>query len=220
MTTSEGASRMSSVRGLNASPQIAKVRPLRFSPKCCFTRAGIRRFCRAFTASAAPLFSENFDAAEVGKLPAGFTSFAGAFKVAEEGGKKFLELPGAPLDTFGVLFGPTEKSDIAVSALIRKLQTVNAKQIIVLNWLQVFPSAIPVHLGHRGGEEREARAMPSEQYAARRGSVQDGMRVIPACFARALQRWTSRMTHLSFFYFKRLWTSAKLANSSNVIILI
>ena len=62
-----------------------------------------------------------------------------------------------------------------------------------MNWLQVFPSAIPVYLGHRGDEEREARAMPSEKYAARRGSVQDGMRVIPACFARALQRRPSRM---------------------------
>jgi hypothetical protein len=62
-----------------------------------------------------PLFSENFEAAEVGKLPAGFTSFAGAFKVAEEGGKKFLELPGAPLDTFGVLFGPSEKPPLTAS---------------------------------------------------------------------------------------------------------
>src|SRR5215467_14387008 len=35
--------------------------------------------------------------------------------------------------------------------------------------------------------------MPSEKYAARRGGVQDGLRVITACFARALQRWTSRM---------------------------
>jgi hypothetical protein len=57
-----------------------------------------------------------------------------------------------------------------------------------MSWLQVFPSATPVHLGHRGGEEREARVMPSEKCAVRRGSVQDGMRVITACFARALQR--------------------------------
>ena len=35
--------------------------------------------------------------------------------------------------------------------------------------------------------------MPSEKYAARRGGVQDGLRVITAYFARALQRWTSRM---------------------------
>ena len=51
-------------------------------------------------------FVEDFEKAEVGKLPAGFTAYAGGFKVAEEMGKKFLELPGAPLETFGVLFGP------------------------------------------------------------------------------------------------------------------
>lgn len=63
-----------------------------------------------------PLFSENFDAAALGKPPTGFTSFAGDFKVVEEGGKKFLELPGAPLDTFGLLFGPSEKPPLAASA--------------------------------------------------------------------------------------------------------
>lgn len=67
-------------------------------------------------ASAAPLFSENFDAAAPGKLAAGFTSYAGDFKVVEEGGKKFMELPGAPLDTFGVLFGPSEKPPLSASA--------------------------------------------------------------------------------------------------------
>lgn len=71
----------------------------------------------AFAADAPkPLFSENFDAAATGKLPAGFTAYAGDFKVAEEGGKKFLELPGAPLDTFGVLFGPSEKPPLVASA--------------------------------------------------------------------------------------------------------
>jgi hypothetical protein len=60
-------------------------------------------------AGAAP-FSENFENAEVGKLPSGFTAYAGAFKVNEEMGRKFLELPGAPLDTFGVLFGPALQS--------------------------------------------------------------------------------------------------------------
>src|SRR5262249_15033251 len=35
-----------------------------------------------------------------------------------DGKNKFLELPGAPLDSFGVLFGPTEKSDLEVNARI------------------------------------------------------------------------------------------------------
>ena len=38
--------------------------------------------------------------------------------VKEENGNKFLELPGSPLDSFAVQFGPTESSDIAVSARI------------------------------------------------------------------------------------------------------
>jgi hypothetical protein len=70
------------------------------------------------SAAAAPLFSEDFEKTEIGKLPAGFTAFAGAFKVAEDGGQKFLELPGAPLDSFGVLFGPAEKYPLAVGAKI------------------------------------------------------------------------------------------------------
>src|SRR6266446_5944524 len=35
--------------------------------------------------------------------------------------------------------------------------------------------------------------MPSEKYATRRGSVEDGRRMITACFARAPQRCTSRI---------------------------
>ena len=37
----------------------------------------------------------------------------GAFAVKAEGGNKFLELPGAPLDTYGLLFGPTVSANIA-----------------------------------------------------------------------------------------------------------
>ena len=61
------------------------------------------------------------------------------------------------------------------------------------SWLRVFTSANTAHLGHRGGQEREPRVVPSEKYAACRGSVSDGMRMIPACFARALQRCSSRI---------------------------
>lgn len=35
----------------------------------------------------------------------------GHFAVKEEGGQRFLELPGAPLETFGVMFGPASKED-------------------------------------------------------------------------------------------------------------
>ncbi len=64
-------------------------------------------------------YEMNFEQTEAGKMPEGFFVIDGAFEVKEENGNKFLELPGAPLDSFGVLFGPTEKSDVAVSARIR-----------------------------------------------------------------------------------------------------
>jgi hypothetical protein len=67
---------------------------------------------------AKPLFENNFEKAEVGKVPDGLMVLDGGYAVKEAAGNKFLELPGAPLDTFGVLFGPAEKENIAVSASI------------------------------------------------------------------------------------------------------
>lgn len=55
----------------------------------------------------APLFEQNFQSLAPGPLPKEFLALAGEFVVAEEGGEKFLELPGSPLDTFGLLFGPS-----------------------------------------------------------------------------------------------------------------
>src|ERR1700719_889998 len=65
-----------------------------------------------------PLYENNFERAEVGKLPEGFLALDGGFVVKEENGNKFLELPSSPLDSFAVQFGPTESADIAVSARI------------------------------------------------------------------------------------------------------
>ena len=66
--------------------------------------------------TAKPLYENNFEKATVGSVPSDFLVQDGAFAVKEEGGNKFLELPGAPLDTFGLYLGPTEKEGIAVSA--------------------------------------------------------------------------------------------------------
>src|SRR5262245_15426098 len=65
-----------------------------------------------------PVYENNFEQAAVGKVPDDMLVLDGAFAVREEGGNKFLELPGSPLDTFGVLFGPTETNGLAVSARI------------------------------------------------------------------------------------------------------
>ena len=65
-----------------------------------------------------PLLSENFEKTEEGKLPDDFLVLDGSFAVKAEGGNKFVELPGAPLDTFGVLFGPTEPDGLCITARI------------------------------------------------------------------------------------------------------
>jgi hypothetical protein len=64
------------------------------------------------------LYSNDFERAETGKLPDDFLSLNGEFAVKAEGTNKFLELPGSPLDSFAVQFGPTESVDVAVAARI------------------------------------------------------------------------------------------------------
>lgn len=58
-----------------------------------------------------PLFRQDFGQTEVGALPEGFLVLDGQFGVKAEGAERFLELPGAPLDTYGVMFGPARKED-------------------------------------------------------------------------------------------------------------
>ncbi len=72
----------------------------------------------AWAQAATPLYQNNFEKAELNKVPEEFLVLDGQFAVKEEGGNRFLELPGAPLDTFGVLFGPSEKEGRAVSARV------------------------------------------------------------------------------------------------------
>lgn len=72
--------------------------------------------CRA--ADSKPIYENNFEKAAVGNVPEDMLVLDGAFAVKEEAGNKFLELPGAPLETFGVLFGPTETNGLAVTARI------------------------------------------------------------------------------------------------------
>ena len=66
----------------------------------------------------AQIYNNDFEKAEIGKTPEDFTIVAGVFTVQQEGGNKFLELPGAPLETFGFLFGPPAPGDAVASARI------------------------------------------------------------------------------------------------------
>jgi hypothetical protein len=75
-------------------------------------------FGTALHAQTKPLYEMNFEKAELEKVPEGFLVLDGGFAVKAEGGNKFLELPGAPLDSFGALFGPTEAVNLSVSARI------------------------------------------------------------------------------------------------------
>ncbi len=68
--------------------------------------------------AAEPLFSEDFSKTEPGKLPEPLLRLDGDFVVKEEAGNRFLELPGSPLDSFGVMFGPGRKENWGAQARI------------------------------------------------------------------------------------------------------
>ncbi|HNQ89689.1 MAG TPA: hypothetical protein PKM73_13810 [Verrucomicrobiota bacterium] len=65
------------------------------------------------------LFEADFNSAPVGRAPEGMLVLDGGFAVVREGDRQWLELPGAPLETYGVLAGPTEKENVVVQARIR-----------------------------------------------------------------------------------------------------
>jgi len=72
----------------------------------------------SFGDPAKTVYENNFEKAEVDKVPADLLVLDGAFAVKEEGGNRFIELPGAPLDTFGLLFGPTKAANVIASARV------------------------------------------------------------------------------------------------------
>jgi hypothetical protein len=63
-------------------------------------------------------YANDFERAEVGKLPDEFLVLDGQFAVQQEADNKFLELPGAPLETFGVLFGPSAREGQGITARV------------------------------------------------------------------------------------------------------
>jgi hypothetical protein len=64
------------------------------------------------------LYENNFEKEQAGQVPSDFLVLDGAFAVKQEGNNKVLELPGTPLDSFTVQFGPAQKQDVAVSVRI------------------------------------------------------------------------------------------------------
>lgn len=75
-------------------------------------------------AEPAVVFAEDFAKVPDGELPdPPFKLLDGQFKVTAEGDQRFVELPGAPLESFGFLFGPSQPSGVEVTARIRGSKT-------------------------------------------------------------------------------------------------
>jgi hypothetical protein len=72
----------------------------------------------AFADSDKIIFQNDFEKADLNHVPSGFLVLDGDFAVKQSDGNKYLELPGAPLDTFGVLFGSTTNQGVCVGARI------------------------------------------------------------------------------------------------------
>jgi hypothetical protein len=64
------------------------------------------------------LYQNDFEKEDLDKVPDGFLVLDGDYSVKQIGGNKVLELPGAPLDSFGVLFGPNTNGNLTVGARI------------------------------------------------------------------------------------------------------
>ncbi|MCC6823246.1 MAG: hypothetical protein V9H26_24440 [Verrucomicrobiota bacterium] len=69
-------------------------------------------------AQPAALYENNFEKAEAGKLPDEFMALAGDFLVKRDGTNQCLDLPGSPLDSYAVQFGPTESVDVVAGARV------------------------------------------------------------------------------------------------------
>ena len=68
------------------------------------------------TYAAEPLYQTNFEKTKTGEVPEDFLVLDGDFAVKQSNGNKYLELPGAPLDSFGFMFGPSARHGNEISA--------------------------------------------------------------------------------------------------------
>jgi hypothetical protein len=104
------------------SPTFAVVvgRGVPTAPRAGFAATTCLMLCLTFSAFSQTqvLYENNFEKEQVGKVPEDFLVLDGGFAVKEEAGNKFLELPGSPLDSYSVQFGPTESSNVVVTARI------------------------------------------------------------------------------------------------------
>jgi len=64
------------------------------------------------------LYENNFEKADLDQVPDGLMVLDGDFAVKQSDGNKYLELPGAPLDSYGLLFGSSTNFGVSVQARI------------------------------------------------------------------------------------------------------
>lgn len=73
-------------------------------------------FAVAQGAAGGTVYQNDFEKAALGKLPDDLLVLEGAWSVKGDAGNRFIEIPGAPLETLGVLFGPADAAGGVVSA--------------------------------------------------------------------------------------------------------
>jgi hypothetical protein len=71
----------------------------------------------ALALGAAP-YRNDFSGAKTGALPDDLQRVNGSFTVVDVEGDKLLEVPGDPLDIFGVLYGPAEHAELDATARV------------------------------------------------------------------------------------------------------
>lgn len=99
------------------------------------------------------LYENDFEKAAVGGVPEDLMVLGGEFAVKRSGTNQFLELPGAPLDSFAVQFGPAAKDSVTATARVfstnkgRRTPTFGVGLGGVSGWkLQVSPGKKAVEL--------------------------------------------------------------------------
>ncbi len=88
-------------------------------------QGNLNRDAQTKAAKPKPLYANDLTHEKDGELGDGFLVLDGAFTVKSTAGNRLIELPGAPVGSHGVLFGPTEAADVAVRA---RIHTTNQKR--------------------------------------------------------------------------------------------
>src|SRR2546423_6519205 len=84
----------------------------------CVSAVCLLSVAKADAPAGKPLYQQNFEQLPEGDPPGEIVVLSGSFAVKSVEGNKVLELPGDPVDGYGVLFGPEVQAGVSVSARI------------------------------------------------------------------------------------------------------